>query len=336
MRRFPLSYGAAAELVPTVVAELQLCGIRKDDVVAIHADSQSHPHYPAAFLGAAVSLGAKVFQILTPATVQDDPSLSRAWAASDLIIDLRIGAGLGVSPLAAAALSAGRRILSVSEPVDVLRQLFPEHGIVEKTRAAGRRLDRGRVIHLMSPHGTDLVMSKAGRPGIDQHGFSEEPGRWDRWPSSRVVCAPIETSAEGRLAVQAGDLWLWGRYVDTPVDLLFERGRLASVEGKGPDATLIREWFDHPADAGSHTLAGVSWGCDPRARWERVAMRFVEPGGAMEVASRDGAVVVIFGDNTSPMLRGENVTAARLAIALRDHSVAVDGESVVERGVTVL
>jgi hypothetical protein len=65
-------------------------------------------------------------------------------------------------------------------------------------------------------------------------------------------------------------------------------------------------------------------------------MRFAEPGGIMEAASRDGVVVLIFGDNTSPMLKGQNVTAARLAIALRDHSVAVDGEVVVRDGTMVI
>jgi hypothetical protein len=63
-------------------------------------------------------------------------------------------------------------------------------------------------------------------------------------------------------------------------------------------------------------------------------MRFAEPGGAMEAASVDGAVMLIFGDNTSPMMGGRNVTSARFAVALRDHSVTVDGIAMVHEGRT--
>lgn len=337
MRRFPLSYGAAAELVPLMRAELDLCRVRPGDIIAIHADYQSHPHYPAALLGAALSLSAHPYQLWTTSTgMPDDAAVQQAWEGSDLIIDLRTGAGLGATQLAASALRAGRRVLAISEPVDVLMRLIPDAAIVERTRAAAARLAAGESVYVTSAHGADLRFSKAGRPGIDQHGYSERPGRWDRWPSSRAVCAPIEDSAGGRVVVAPGDLWLsLGRYAETPVALTFAKGRLTAVDGSGPDGLFMRDWFERPADAGAHVLAAFSWGCDPRARWQRVAMRFAEPGGAMEAASLDGAVMLVFGDNTSPMMGGRNVTAARFAIALRDQTVTVDGDTVVERGRTV-
>ena len=337
MRRFPLSYGAAAELVPLMRAELELCGIGSGDVVAIHADYQSHPHYPAALLGAALSLGAHPYQLWTPSTAApDDAAVQRAWEGSDLVVDLRTGAGLGATRVAAAALQAGRRVLAISEPVDVLMRLFPDQAVVERTRAAAARLAAGESLRVTSASGTDLQFSKVGRPGIDQHGYSEHPGRWDRWPSSRVVCAPLEDSADGHVVVGPGDLWLsLGRYAETPVILTFTRGRLTAVDGRGPDGLFMQDWFARPADGGAHVLAGFSWGCDPRARWQRAAMRFAEPGGAMEAASLDGAVMLIFGDNTSPMMGGRNVTSARFAIAMRDHSVMVDGDTMVDEGRTV-
>ncbi|MGQ0572374.1 MAG: hypothetical protein ACT4P5_22940, partial [Armatimonadota bacterium] len=101
------------------------------------------------------------------------------------------------------------------------------------------------------------------------------------------------------------------------------------------DGLFMRDWFERPADAGAPVRAGGSWGGDARARGARPAQRVAAPGGAMEAASLDGAVMLVFGDNTSPRMGGRNVTAARFVIALRDQTVTVDGDTVVERGRTV-
>jgi len=336
MRRSPLSYGAAAELVPLMQTELELCQVQAGEVVAIHSDYQSHPHYPAAVLGAALSLGAHPYQVWTTASASgESAAVQRAWEGSGLIVDLRTRPGLGATPLANAALRAGRRILVIGEPADVLQRLFPDPATVARVRAGASQLGAGKVIKITSQSGSDLSVTKGDRPGVDQYGYSDVPGRWDRWPSSRVVCATLEDSADGRIAVQPGDLWVsWGRYVETRVVLHFAGGRLRTVDGDGPDGVLMREWWTRPADSQAHVLAGVSWGYDARARWERIAMRFAEPGGVMEAASRDGAIMLIFGDNTSPMMGGRNVTAARFAIALRGHTIALDGNVMVRNGKT--
>ncbi len=337
MRRFPLSYGAAAELVPLMRTELELCQVQRGDVVAIHADYQSHPHYPVALLGAALSLGAHPYQLWTAATAgAESNAVQRAWEGSDLIVDLRSRPGLGATRLAAVALRAGRRILVIGEPADVLVRLFPDPGTVTRIRAAAAHLGAGTVVHVTSPRGSDLRFAKPQRPGVDQHGFSEVAGRWDRWPSSRVVCAPIEESSAGRIVIGPGDLWLsLGRYVESPVTLWFAEGRVTSVEGDGADALLMRDWVARATDMNACVLAGFSWGLDARARWDRAAVHSAEPGGAMEAASLDGAIMLIFGDNTSPMMGGRNVTAARWAVALRGHTVAVDGGVAVRDGRTV-
>jgi len=261
--------------------------------------------------------------------------LQRAWEESGLIVDLRTSPGLGATPLASAALRAGRRILGIGEPIDVLQRLFPEPATVARVRAAASQLGAGKTIRISSQSGSDLLVAKGDRPGVDQYGYSDTPGRWDRWPSSRVVCATLEDSAEGRIVIDPGDLWVsWGRYVDTRVVVHFAGGRLTAIDGDGPDGVLMREWWERPADLYAHVLAGVSWGYDPRARWEPALMRFAEPGGAMEAASHDGALMLIFGDNTSPMMGGRNVTAARFAVVLRRHTVTLDRTVMVRDGQT--
>lgn len=332
MGRVVASAAVAAELVPLMRAELKLCRVSAGEVVAIHGDAQSPPTYAAALMGAVLTLDASPFQIHTVDGDAGEP-VRRAWEASDLIVDLRTAPGTGATPLAKAALQAGRRVLAITEPPDVLQRLFPDVEMVGRLRAAADRLAAARSVEVSSRTGSLLRFSKEGRPAIDQHGFSEAPGRWDRWPSSRVVCAPLEESAEGRLCVAPGDLWLSvGRYAERPVILTFAGGRLIAVDGDGADAVLLRDWLADAVDAAAPVLAGFSWGGDPRARWDRMALRSLEHGGVMEAASCDGAVMVIFGDNTSPMLGGRNRTAARFAVALRDHSVTVDGVAAVRDG----
>jgi len=319
----------AHSLLELFTAELRLCAVHRGEVVTIHADEQSRPAYAAAAAAAGIALGASV-QEIRGETADADEALEQAWEGSDLIIDLRSGAGLGATRLASEALRAGRRVLLVSEPEDVLRHLFPDPEVVARTREAGRRLDGAGRVEVTSEGGTALRLSKRGRPGIDQHGYSEESGRWDRWPSSRVVCAVEEESAEGRLVISKGDLlYSLGGYAERPIALTFRRGRLTKVDGEGPDAMEVREWMARAPDDGALVLAGFSWGTDPRARWERMGDRAAEPGGGIEAASREGAVMVIFGDTTSPMLGGRNTTSARFAIALRDHTVRLDGEAAV-------
>ncbi len=61
-----ISYAATGELVPLFTRMLELCQVKPDEQVLLYTDSSTYPHYPAAFMGAALALGADVFQIVHP------------------------------------------------------------------------------------------------------------------------------------------------------------------------------------------------------------------------------------------------------------------------------
>jgi leucyl aminopeptidase (aminopeptidase T) len=90
-------------------------------------------------------------------------------------------------------------------------------------------------VHLKSGLGTDLRLSYAGRPVQVEDGRIRERGAMGNLPAGEVFVAPHEAQADGRLVVDLalGDLWL-----DAPVALTFERGRVVNVAGGRAAAEL--------------------------------------------------------------------------------------------------
>ena len=81
---FPINYGMTAELIPLFKKELEFCKVKSDETVALFYDSRTNPHYPAAFMGAAMDIGAEVFGIQVPFFTQTTRKILRA--ASDDVI----------------------------------------------------------------------------------------------------------------------------------------------------------------------------------------------------------------------------------------------------------
>lgn len=130
---------------------------------------------------------------------------------------------------------------------------------VEAERLASE-LGRGTSVHITSEAGTDLVLSYAGRPLQVETGLLRTPGALGNLPPGEVYVAPLESSAEGRLVVDLciGDLWL-----DAPVTLHFERGRVVKVEGGLMAEFLPRRLGEDPW---AWTIGEFGLGANPHIR----------------------------------------------------------------------
>ncbi len=62
VEKLPLDYSASTQLVDMFRKHLELCKVHEGENVLIHTDPGSYPHYAAAYMGAAIQLGADVFQ----------------------------------------------------------------------------------------------------------------------------------------------------------------------------------------------------------------------------------------------------------------------------------
>ena len=79
-------------------------------------------------------------------------------------------------------------------------------------------------------------MDKTGRRGLAAYGVADTPGHLDFWGLGAVQAAQLEASTNGTLVLDVGDcLFHLGRFVEQPVRIVFEVGRVVCIEG-GLDA----------------------------------------------------------------------------------------------------
>lgn len=334
MRRVPTTPWTGADLVPMFTRHLEMCRVTDRETVLGFTDTQSNPAYGAALMAAARLLGAEYLQMTVAA---DDE-----WMKSRVIVDAWKGCDLMAAMISTPwlysrahndALDAGTRTLMIEEPEDILARLFPTE-VIRRRCEAGEGILKGALeLRIASEAGTDLTLSMEGRPPVIQWGVSDQPGRWDHWPSGLVAVAPLETSAEGVLVIDRGDALLNpGCYVRSPITCRLREGRIVSIEG-GADANLMSGWFERARDDRAYAVSHIGWGCDDRADWNALGLRAWEGGGAMDVESYHGGMLIAFGSNCDRGLAGRNTVDFHFDIPTRNHDFFVDGRQVIDRGV---
>jgi 2,5-dihydroxypyridine 5,6-dioxygenase len=334
MRSLPVDPAAATELVPTFRSVLALSKVRPEEHVLIHTDTAFNPLYPSACLAAAHLLGAESLILTVPSARAERASrfLLGAWEQADLVVDMVSTSAHAYNSTLNRAADTGTRILRVAEPIDCLLHLLPDLEVRDRCRRDARLLDAARELRISSASGSDLVLSKVGRPAAAYYGMADEPGRWDHWPSGLVACAPLETSAEGTLVIEPGDVMLsWQKMVETPIRCTFRDGAIAAIDG-GSDARWLDRTIASYEDQRAYILGIVGWGLRYTARWHRILDRLNEPGGIMDTETYAGNLLLVLGSNTSVSLRGNNATPAHVNINCRNHTVLLDGEPVVNAG----
>lgn len=339
MIRFPISPNVAADLVPLFREGLNLSNVSAGENVIIYADTLSNPQYPAAFLAAAKDLGAQAFQIIQPAIGHDlKKPMGRATPTSliieamkraDFVLDISTG-GMLYSNEQNDILATGTRILRVREPDDTLLRMLPSMDVRDRTKRGGERLANAETVHITSPNGTDLSMSKASRNVSIQYGMADLPGRWDHWPTALVTTTAVEDSVEGTLVIGPGSIMFpFERYVTEPVKITFVSGEAVSIHG-GREAIMLNDMLPRQDSVNCGRLAHIGWGTDHRARWETLASRGADGGGGAEARSIYGGILLALGENRD--LGGKNAAPVHVDIALRRGCLELDGAAIVRDG----
>ena len=335
MRRFPSSHLYTAELTAMFTEHLKLCNVQAGETIILFNDTEFNEQYPAAYLAAALNLGAEAFVMTMPTDTKNlnTKAVMSTWKSADMIIGMTTGIGWLYSDAHNEALDAGVRTLMIEEPVECLRRMFPCEEVKRRSVNGAKVMEKGKKLRITSDAGTDLTMSKEGRPGISQYGISDVKGRWDHWPSGLVGCAPIEGSAEGIVVLDAGDIILnLGRYVQAPITLTVREGRIVKFEG-GADARLLQDYFASFREEKAYTVSHIGWGVEHRAQWHAIGTKFWEWGGIMDAESYYGNMQIAFGSNFTRSLGGNNVCKFHLDLPCRNHSFYVDDELIVDKGV---
>lgn len=334
-----------ADLVTLFRREFELCQIRPEETVAILSEGRSRPEYVEAALAALQTLGCATFVVRVPSGQHFDAPYVRAGAgpglkaldrlpgvvellqSAHMVIDLT-AEGLIHTPVRERLLAKGARVLMVTEPPEVLTRLLPDAELKEEVQAAAERLTAARRMRVTSPFGTQLEVEKGGIRAFGQYGFADTEGHWDHWPSGFVACYPDPAKVNGTIVLMPGDILLpFKTYVSDTVRVEIEAGVIRSLTG-GTDAIMLRDYLDAARDPRAWCISHIGWGLMDKAHWNSLALYDKQQIMGMEARSVRGN----FMWSTGPNRYAGRLTLAHLDIPMRNCSVYLDDECVVDAG----
>ena len=334
---------SSVDLLDAFTRELELCKVKKDEHVVVLAEPDSRGDYVAAAFGAAKSLGAHVISATVPggsaapmdsthtgagpglSSVLNDTAAQDLLKSADLVVDLT-QEGFIHAPVQQEILKAGTRIIFVCDAPDVLIRNLPQASDKERVLEGAGLLKRSEIMRVTSGAGTDLTVQLKGSNPEFQVGFADDPGRWDHWPSTMVMCWP--EFSDGQLVLAEGDILLpFKEYVRDPVTLHIADGHIEKISG-GAEAKLLETFFEDADDQWGRSLSHMGWGLMKTADWFATAL--YGKGDLMGMDARAFAGNFLWSTGPHPVLGRESY--AHVDIAMRGCTVSVDGTDVVVDG----
>jgi 2,5-dihydroxypyridine 5,6-dioxygenase len=332
---------ADAGLVALFKAELELCKVGPHETLAVLTQDNERQAYADAFLAAAQQLGAKSFQVNVPSrpafggllqnvgktSLAGNRPAIEALKGADMVIDLMF---LLFSPEQLEITNSGTRMLLVIEPVEVLTRMFPNAELRRRVEHGEGLLKKAKKMHITSPAGTDVVYELGQYPVITEYGYTDTSGRWDHWPSGFLFTQGRDDGVNGTVVLDRGDIvCAFRKYIEEPVTLRIERGRVKAIEGKGLDAALMKNYMAS-YDDGAYAISHIGWGLNEKAQWHHMAIADSQKEIGMDALSYYGNVLFSTGPNTE--LGGTNDTPCHLDMPLRGCSLKLDGTVIVQDG----
>lgn len=327
-------------------AVLARCALGPGDSAAVLCESRSRPVLVELARLAAARRGARVFTLTLPSLIETGGPPSRstgasqvlqglvpavgALAASTLVIDCTVE-GLMHAPELPAILKGGARVLYVSnEHPEALARLLPDDATEARVKAHLRRLRAARQMHVSSDAGTDLHIDLAGAVTGGNWGATARPGTITHWPGGLVLAFPAAGGVRGRLVLDTGDVNLtFKRYLEGRVALTIEDDHVTAIDGQGVDAELMRSHWTAWGERSAYAVSHVGWGLNAAARWDSMALYDKRDFNGTELRAFAGNFLYSTGANE---VAGRH-TLGHFDLPLRACTVALDGVTVVERGV---
>jgi 2,5-dihydroxypyridine 5,6-dioxygenase len=127
------------------------------------------------------------------------------------------------------------------------------------------------------------------------------------------------------------------RYVQDTMTLEIREGFITSIKG-GLDAKLMNDWLrdnkSSPEDRDPYALSHLGWGMNPQALWYWLALKGDTPE-RVRAAARvfPGNFLFSTGPNTEG--GGKRTTKGHYDLPMRDCSIALDGRTIIDKGVIV-
>ncbi|OUE39552.1 leucyl aminopeptidase [Billgrantia desiderata SP1] len=319
--------------------QLKMSGVHEGEKVIVLTQGNERIDYADAFMAAGQRLGASMYHMRLPSPLPTGgwnvgttglasmPDAVEALKNCDMLIDCIF---LLFSPEQMAIQAAGTRILTVVEPPELLARMLPNQELKEKVEIAGELLSKAKVIHITSAHGTDVTYKLNTYPTVTEYACTDEPGRWDHWPSGFVFTGGDDDGVDGTIVVAPGDILLpQNIYVREPITYTIEKGWITNIQG-GLEAEIVKSYMASFGDERGFGMSHVGWGMNRDAKWHRMVPGEFPGGMGMEPRSFYGNVMFSTGPNNE--LGGTNDTACHLDIPMRNCSLFLDGNPVLING----
>lgn len=319
--------------------QLQMSGVKSDEKLVVLTQGNERLDYADAFIAAGRMLGANIYHMRLPA-----PPVAGAWAvgqtglasmpeavhalkSADMLIDCIF---LLFSHEQAEIQAAGTRILTVVEPPELLARMPPSIELREKVEQAADILKNAAIMRITSRAGTDVSYKLGTYPTVTEYACTDEPGRWDHWPSGFVFSGGDDDGVDGQIVVAPGDILLpQNIYVREPITYSIEKGWITDIRG-GLEADLVKSYMAGFDDKRGFAMSHIGWGMNPDAKWHRMTPGEFPGGMGMEPRSFLGNVLFSTGPNNE--LGGDNDTACHLDIPMRGCSLFLDGDPIIIDG----
>jgi 2,5-dihydroxypyridine 5,6-dioxygenase len=302
-------------------------GLQPGEQLAIVTDPAADRSIAVAFRDAARAHGAEVVIVeIEPVRIPGgEPPVAAAAVMlhSDVIIELT-SKFIGSSRARIAACEAGARYLTMPAIVaGTLRAGGPLCVDFDALRpvaeAVAARWNAADTFHLTSPAGTDLRGSVRGRRGRVLHGIARERGAYMAPPDIEAGTAPVEGSTDGVAVIDVSLLFMSPGLLREPVRITFRDGEAIAIEG--PEAHYLTEMIDRCDDGRMSNLAEVALGLNPWSAPNGVPMEDEAALGGAHIALGNS---IAYGGTVAAM--------AHLDLVMRDVTLRLDGDVIVERG----
>lgn len=155
--------------------------------------------------------------------------------------------------------------------------------LAERTARLVAAVNRGVVVRLSTPAGTNLTFAIAGRPAAGDDGLLRLPGSFGNLPAGEAYLAPLEGETEGVMVVEYAPT----RRLDEPLTLTVRAGEVVAVTGNDPHREWLLEKFAE--NPGNRNIAELGIGTNERAS---------RPDNVLEAEKILGTVHVALGDNS--------------------------------------
>ena len=163
--------------------------------------------------------------------------------------------------------------------------------------------------------------SSAPTPSSRSTGTPTRPGRWDHWPSGFLFTGGADDGVDGKVVIAPGDIiFPFKSYVQTPIELTIEQGRIQDIRGDGFDADLLKDYMASFDDPDAYGIAHIGWGMLETAQWSILATDRRGMGHARAVVLRERPLL----DGPNGELGGPNDTLCHVDIPMRNCTLYLD------------